>query len=99
MFGLSDNVVEELREVFRGYGNIRRVLIFGSRAKGTSHAGSDIDLALDGEGITFSQQLDISNRIDDLGLLYKVDLLNYRKQQGTSIGEHIDRLGEVFYSR
>ena len=33
MFGLSDNVVEELREVFRKYGNIRRVLIFGSRAK------------------------------------------------------------------
>ena len=33
MFGLSDNVVEELREVFRRYGNIRRVLIFGSRAK------------------------------------------------------------------
>ena len=47
MFGLSDNVVEELREVFRKYGNIRRVLIFGSRAKGTSHAGSDIDLAME----------------------------------------------------
>lgn len=45
MFGLSDNVVEELREIFRRYGNIRRVLIFGSQAKGTSHAGSDIDRA------------------------------------------------------
>lgn len=99
MFGLSDNVVEELREVFRGYSNIRRVLIFGSRAKGTSHIGSDIDLALDGEDITLSQQLDISSRIDDLGLLYKVDLLNYQKQKGTPIGEHIDRAGKVFYSR
>ena len=99
MFGLSDNVVEELREVFRKYGNIRRVLIFGSRAKGTSHAGSDIDLAMDGEDITFGQQLDINNRIDDLGLLYKVDLLNYQKQKGTPIGEHIDRVGKIVYSR
>ncbi len=97
MFGLSDNVVEELREV-RRYSNIRRVLIFGSRAKGTSHAGSDIDLAMDGEDITFGQQLDINNRIDDLGF-YKVDLLNYQKQKGTPIGEHIDRVGKIFYSR
>lgn len=99
MFGLNDNVIEELRGVFRGYDNIQRVLIFGSRAKGTSHAGSDIDLALDGEGVTFNQMLDVSSRIDDLGLLYKVDLLNYRKQKGTPIGEHIDRVGKVFYSR
>lgn len=33
MFGLSDNVVEELREVFRRYGNIRRVLIFAREPK------------------------------------------------------------------
>ena len=79
MFGLSDNVVEELREVFRRYGNIRRVLIFGSRAKGTSHAGSDIDLAMDGEDITFGQQLDINNRIDDLGLLYRVGKVFYSR--------------------
>ena len=43
--------------------------------------------------------LAINNRIDDLGLLYKVDLLNYQKQKGTPIGEHIDRVGKVFYSR
>ena len=34
-----------------------------------------------------------------MGLLYKVDLLNYQKQKGTPIGEHIDRVGKVFYSR
>ncbi len=51
------------------------------------------------EGLTFTQQLDISSRIDELDLLYKVDLLNYQKQKGTPIGEHIDRVGKVFYMK
>lgn len=98
MYGLSDNVVCEIQEVFRRYSNIDKVLIFGSRAKGNYREGSDIDLAVIGSGISFSQLLDINNDIDDLGLLYSVDLLDYQKQKGTPIGEHIDRAGKVFYS-
>ena len=98
MFGLSDNVVEDVREYSQVWQHTA-CTYFWLASKGTSHAGSDIDLAMDGEDITFGQQLDINNRIDDLGLLYKVDLLNYQKQKGTPIGEHIDRVGKVFYSR
>ena len=39
------------------------------------------------------------NDIDDLGLLYKVDLLHYEEKQGTPIGEPIDRAGKVFYQQ
>ena len=34
----------------------------------------------------------------DLELLYSVDLLDYQKKKGTAIGEHIDRVGQVFYA-
>ena len=71
---------------FAGIATYGVYLSFGSRAKGTSHAGSDIDLAMDGEDITFGQQLDINNRIDDLRFIYKVDLLNYQKQKGLLSG-------------
>lgn len=97
MYGLSDNVTSEIQDVFRRHSNIDKVLIFGSRAKGNYREGSDIDLAVIGSGISFSQLLDINNDIDDLGLLYNVDLLDYKKQIGTPIGEHIDRVGKVFY--
>ena len=60
MFGLSDTVVEDIRRIFKQHANIRKVLIFGSRAKETYHNGSDIDLAAVGDGLTYNQLMDIS---------------------------------------
>ena len=96
-FGLSDTVIKELQDVFRHYENIEKVLIFGSRSKGNYRAGSDIDLAVIGKGIDYNQLLSILCEIDDLELLYSVDLLDYQKKKGTPIGDHIDRVGRIFY--
>jgi predicted nucleotidyltransferase len=96
-FGLSDTVIKELQDVFRHYENIEKVLIFGSRSKGNYRAGSDIDLAVIGKGIDYNQLLSILCEIDDLELLYSVDLLDYQKKKGTPIGDHIDRVGQIFY--
>lgn len=96
-FGLSDTVIRELQDVFRRYANIEKVLIFGSRSKGNYRAGSDIDLAVIGKDIDYNQLLSILCEIDDLELLYSVDLLDYQKKKGTPIGDHIDRVGQIFY--
>ena len=95
--GLSDTVIKELQDVFRRHANIKKVLIFGSRSKGNYREGSDIDLAVVGNNIDYNQLLSILCEIDDLGLLYSVDLLDYTKKKGTPIGDHIDRVGQVFY--
>ena len=60
MFGLSDTVIDDLKGIFKQYPNIEEVLIFGSRAKGNYLEGSDIDLALIGEGLTFDTIMDIN---------------------------------------
>ena len=96
-FGLSDTVIKELQDVFRRHANIKTVLIFGSRSMGNYRAGSDIDLAVIGNDIDYNQLLSILCEIDDLELLYSVDLLDYQKKRGTPIGDHIDRVGQVFY--
>lgn len=96
-YGLSDTVIKELQDVFRRHANIKKVLIFGSRSKGTYRAGSDIDLALIGQDIDYNQILNILCEIEDLDLLYTIDLLDYQKKVGTPIGDHIDRVGQVFY--
>ena len=96
-FGLSDRVIEELQAVFHRHPNIDKVLIFGSRAKGNYREGSDIDLAALGMGLDYAQLLQILAEIDDLGLLYSVDLLDYHKTINTPIGDHIDRVGQVCY--
>lgn len=38
-------------------------------------------------------------KIEDLGLLYKVDVVDYHKNIGTPIGEHIKRVGKSFYNK
>ena len=96
-FGLSDTVIRELQDVFRRHANIEKVLIFGSRSKGNYRAGSDIDLAVVGQGIDYSQLLAIQCEIDDFELLYSIDLLDYQKEKGTPIGDHIDRVAQIFY--
>ena len=97
-FGLSDTVIKELQDVFRRHANIEKVLIFGSRSKGNYRAGSDIDLAVIGKDIDYNLLLSILCEIDDLDLRYTVDLLDYQKKKGTPIGDHIDRVGQVFYA-
>lgn len=98
-FGLSDTVIKELQDVFRRHDNIKQVLIFGSRSNGNYRSGSDIDLAVLGDKIDYNQLLTILCEIEDLNLLYSVDLLDYQKKKGTPIGDHIDRVGQIFYSR
>lgn len=92
-FGLSDRVIADLQSVFRKYANISEVIVFGSRAKGTYRDGSDIDLALVGDGITLNQRCAILADIEDMGILYGVDLVDYNKKKSTPLGEHIKRVG------
>lgn len=97
MFGLSDITVSDIKSVFIKHSNVREVVIFGSRAKGNYREGSDIDLAVIADNLTYNQLMDIMIEIDDLGLLYKVDLIDYNKNKDYPIGEHIRRVGKTFY--
>ena len=98
-FGLSDEVIADICKVFKNHSNIDKVMIFGSRARGNFSAGSDIDLALIGNDISFNQILDIGIQIDDLDLLYKVDIVDYKKRKEAPIGEQIDKYGLLFYEK
>lgn len=99
MFGLSNEIIAEINGIFAQYPTVYEAILFSSRAKGNYRTGSDIDLALKGNGITFQQLTEINLKIDDLGLLYKVDVLNYHEKAGTPLGDHIDRVGKVFYRK
>jgi predicted nucleotidyltransferase len=44
-------LVEKLRECLRGRQDVQLAVLFGSQARGRTHAASDIDLAVQGEGL------------------------------------------------
>ena len=54
-------------------------------------------MAFIGQNISFNKRLDINSQIENLVLLYKVDIVDYSKNIGTPFGEHIARVGLLFY--
>lgn len=99
LFGLKESVVAAMNGVFTACPQIERVILYGSRAKGTFRVGSDIDLTIVGDEVTHSQLLRLANQLDDLLLPYKIDLSLLRQIENPDLREHIQRVGVVFYER
>ena len=74
LYGLSDNTLDQLKQLFGNYDQVNEVILYGSRAKGNYHEGSDIDLAIKGISIEFDLLQKIKNNIDNLLLPYLVDI-------------------------
>ena len=98
-FGLPPETLASLRAVFEKYDAIEEVVVYGSRAKGNFRDNSDIDLTLVGKKLTLSLLLEIETEIDDLLLPYKVDLSIKDQIDNPNLIEHIERVGQSFYSK
>ena len=100
MYGLSDDVLEKLRNIFSEFENIEKVILYGSRAKGDYKSGSDIDLTLVGRELTLANCLyPVIDRIEMLLLPYMVDLSIFTQINNPDLIEHIDRAGKIIYQR
>jgi uncharacterized protein len=98
-FGLSDRIRSDIRQVFAHYPAIERVLIFGSRAKGSAGPGSDIDLAVVAPEMSDAEFARLWNAIDELPLVFKVDLLHWDRLSNPRLKDKIPREGCLFYAR
>lgn len=98
-FGLSNDITERIKAIFRHYPEIDRVVIYGSRAKGVSKTASDIDLTIQGKMISTSTLNRISMELDDLMLPYTFDISIYEHISNQDLLEHIDRVGKEFYKQ
>src|SRR6056297_1259453 len=98
--GLSESVTGKIQTVFNQYPSIDSVILYGSRAKGNYRKGSDIDLTIKLKpGITPDLNLHhrIATQLDDLDLIYTIDLSFYDQISNPDLIDHIQRVGIVFY--
>lgn len=98
-FGLKQEHIDMINQCFAQYSSVLKVVLYGSRAKGNYKNGSDIDLTIIDQGLSFSDLLQIENKLDDLLLPYKIDLSLKRQIGNPDLIEHIERVGEVFYEK
>jgi predicted nucleotidyltransferase len=97
--GLSAATIAAIHGVLAQHPRVVKALLYGSRAKGNYKIGSDIDLTLFGEGLEYSEMMDIAMELDDLLLPYMIDLSIFEKLDHAELKEHIERVGQLFYEK
>lgn len=97
--GLTAEARSGIREVLSEVPQIRKAVLFGSRAMGTWRPASDIDLALEGEKLDMSVLLTLKARLADLNLPVEVDLIIHDRITNVDLERHIHAYGREWFSR
>ncbi len=96
--GLSNEIIGMLNNVFRKYSDIKKVVLFGSRAKGTAKHNSDIDLAIFGiDNDLFVESIAVE--LEELPLPYKFDVKSFASIKNSALCDHIERVGVSIYEK
>ena len=98
-FGIKDEIIDRIQQVFAHVPEIDEAILFGSRAKGNFKPGSDIDIALVGDGLKLSLVNKTSLLLDDLMLPYTFDLAVLKQITNDNLLSHIERVGVILYSK
>ena len=78
--------------------SVQRVLLFGSRARGTARDRSDIDLAIDAPCASEQEWDRIAVAVDEAETLLRIDLIRLDEASG-DFREEIEREGVVLFAR
>ena len=96
-FGISDGALRRLRLAFEATPGLDRVWIFGSRATGTQRITSDIDLALDGPGLKPQDITRFKDKLEELGLIYRTDVVWLQAQLSDVFRGQIESCRKLFW--
>ncbi|WP_058485673.1 nucleotidyltransferase domain-containing protein [Defluviitalea phaphyphila] len=100
MYGLLDRDFKYIFEAISKYKEIKKVILFGSRAMGNYKKGSDVDLAIVGENIDRKIIRKLSDDLnEEYPLPYFFDVINYNDISNQELIKHIDSVGKCIYKR
>lgn len=97
-FGIRQDTFDLITGAFRRFPEIRKAIIFGSRAKKKYDNGSDIDIALAGETVGFDTIVRLSGLLnEELPIPHHIDLVDLTHLKHQKLKEHIGRVGKIIY--
>jgi uncharacterized protein len=98
-YGLSDEVIKKIQQIFTENNVVEKVILFGSRAKGNFKQGSDIDLAIIGNKIGMQEIVALKTALEKINLPIEFDLINFKTIAESALIEHIERVGVAIYQK
>ena len=96
-YGLEDSELMLMRDIFAQSANIEKVILYGSRAKGTNKPFSDVDITLVGKNLTEEDLTDVMYRLSESSLPYFCDTSLFSRLTNSALIDHIQRRGKVIY--
>lgn len=94
--GLDKQILQEIYEISRNHPEIKKVVLFGSRARGDNLIKSDIDLAIYAD----SSLEDYINDIDNnTSTLLEFDFSNMSKVEDELFIEQVNKEGIIIYEK
>lgn len=98
--GLSVQHRAIISAIFSKYPDVKKVLVYGSRAKGTFRPGSDIDMTItDRSDLPTDILFKLINDFESSPLPFSVDLSVFSSLTNPDLIAHIQRVGKVIYAR
>ena len=78
---------------------VDRAVIFGSGAMGTNSITSDLDIALFGDSLTWSDRAQIAEDIDEIPMAQTVDVVLFGSIHNPNLERHIRERGVEWLNR
>lgn len=89
--GIAPASLARLVRVFDATPGLEAVWLFGSRANGSFRNESDIDLAFEGPDLSALAAVQLQGKLDELGLLYRIDLVRLPDVQEPRFRDQIEK--------
>jgi predicted nucleotidyltransferase len=90
--GIKPIVLDEIRALANKY-HVKKVILFGSRARGDFKRTSDIDIAVDGgDFVRFAIDID-----EETSTLLEFDVINLQRDMQEELRKSIDTEGRIIY--
>ncbi|NDL67839.1 nucleotidyltransferase family protein [Anaerotalea alkaliphila] len=100
MYGLKERDLDYIGKALKAIPSIVEGVIFGSRAMGNYKPGSDIDLAVKGEGVTRQEVIRLSDMLNEVyPIPFVVDVVHYDSIVSEGLKRHIDQVGCIVYGK
>lgn len=99
-YGMREKDMAFMHQLFMQNAAIEKVILFGSRATNMHETGLDIDLAIQGIGVTSSDISRIHFVLEnDSPTLLWFDVLHYDTLKDENLKQRIDTQGKVIFER
>ena len=94
-----DDILQKIVKLLRDELVPDRLILFGSRARGDAHKGSDIDIAVEaGKNLSHREERKLKEKIEEVSGIYFVDII-FLEKISKDFRDMIMETGKIVYEK